>query len=713
MKKYSYIKMTAVLILVITCVLYHYTSVIQKTAVDQCFSILDDSREQLSQMITNEMQNEQGHLQSASYLLKDLIPEYEENRDLILQIMNTFSADRPYVHWEICLPDERVIRNDGTVSMLGPEYSFEERVKTGFDVSERRIALKDGKTEIIMLSNSIFKNGTCEGILSSVIDIKPFAKRYLDASYGQKMEMILFERGTGDIIIDSWNDKLGNIENLDKVEAAKGFDWEQAEKNYKAGKSGHGAFISEEKGEVMYLSFASVPYSDWEVLVFSPDSICMQAANINQSETYKAILIITGAFAVFLFMIITGEKKRRQLQTEREAQLQDALERANKANAAKSEFLSRMSHDIRTPLNGIIGCLEIAETNKANAEVLEQNRKKARVAADHLLTLINDILNMSKLEDDKVELAREAFDIRRLGEDILTITQLSAKEAGISLKYTDCRDDIPYPYVYGSPLHIRQIFVNILNNAIKYNKPGGSILADMHWEEEKEEKGRKISYIFTISDTGIGMDPEFMKHMFDPFVQEKVDARSVYHGTGLGMSITKALVDKMGGTIHVRSEQGVGTTFRVMLPFEIASKEDVAGKTEEAKNISIQGVKILLAEDNELNMDIALELLKEQGAKVVPARNGAEALTLFQENQPDTFDVILMDVMMPVMDGLEAARAIRSLERKDAQTIPIIALTANAFFEDVKKCRDAGMNAHLSKPIDIEKMVTTIAAYMK
>ena len=225
---------------------------------------------------------------------------------------------------------------------------------------------------------------------------------------------------------------------------------------------------------------------------------------------------------------------------------------------------------------------------------------------------------MSKLEDDKVELAREAFDIRSLAEDILTISKLSAEEAGITLEHARCEANILYPYVYGSPLHVRQIFVNILNNAIKYNKPGGCIYTRIQWKEAEgdKEKGDGISYICTISDTGIGMSKEFLEHLFDPFVQEKVNARSVYHGTGLGMSIVKALVDKMGGTIEVKSEPGVGSTFIVTIPFEIASEDEVVVKVEDKTGASIQGVKVLLAEDNDLNIKIATELLKEQGRRL-------------------------------------------------------------------------------------------------
>lgn len=709
-KKNFYLEITAVLILVITFALIRYTSIVQKTATNQCFSILDDSRTLLGQMITNEMQTEQEHLEAASALLENLLPDYDNNEEMILQIMNASSADKTYSHWEICLPDERVFYSDGTQLELGPKYSFQERVQEGFSVSERRTALKDGKSQIIMLSKCIFHNRDCVGILSSVIDLNSFSRLFQAKAYNEESEIMLFERGTGDILIDSWHHNLGNISDSNGITALDGYDWNEVAANYDAGNSGHAAFLSEEKGETMYLSYAPTGYSDWEILVFAPDSVCMETANTSKTLTYQTIFFISLAFFIFLSLIIIGEKHRTHLQAEREIQRKDALEKANRANAAKSDFLSRMSHDIRTPLNGIIGCLTIAEANKNNPELLDQNRKNMRVAANHLLTLIDDILNMSKLEDNKVELAHTAFDVRHLGNDILTITEMLAKENNITLHLDSSSYNLPHPYVYGSTLHVRQIFVNILNNAVKYNKPGGEIYVKL---ESGACDEKNISYICTIQDTGIGMSPEFMSHLFDPFSQEKVDARSVFQGTGLGMSIVKSLVDKMNGTIEVKSEQNVGTTFTVTIPFEIAPQEAVSEVTDDSAVTSIRGVKILLAEDNDLNLEIVTELLEQQGAIITPARNGKEAVTIFENNAPGTFDVILMDIMMPVMDGLEACRTIRSLNRPDASTIPVIALTANAFFEDAKKCLDAGMNAHLTKPIDMKKMTQTIGNFIK
>ncbi len=711
-RKYLYIEAMIALIIVLSCALFKYTSVVQEIAVNQCFSILDDSQEQIGQMIANEMNNEQGHLESAAQLLKPLIADYKKNRNSIVKVMEAGSMARSYAHWEVCFPDEIGIKADGTDFTLTPKYSFKERIQKDFVVSERRMALKDDETPIVMLSECIFdKKGTCIGILSSVIDVEEFAKLFFNTSYSKKLDILLFDRSTGDILIDSWNQKLSNIQILDNEKTAKGYNWKQAVREYKAGKSGHTAFVSDKTKENIYLSYAPVNYSDWELLVFAQDSVCMENANKNRDTTYELVFVLVIAFLIFFIIIALEEEKRYKAKLEREEDLKKALEKANQANAAKSDFLSRMSHDIRTPLNGIIGLLDISEANPQDLELASQNRAKARIAANHLLSLINDILNMSKLEADNIELAHEAFDVRQLAGDIIIIAEMRAAESGITLKHEDCSKNIIYPYVYGSPLHVRQIFVNILSNAIKYNKPGGNIFMKI---ESGKKQDNTIEYICTITDTGIGMSPEFAEHLFEPFSQEKVDARSVYHGTGLGMSIVKALVDKMNGIIAVESEPGVGSKFTVTLSFEIAEQKELDNEeTTEDITVSIKDTKIMLVEDNELNIEIATELLKEQGAIVTQVANGAEAVRLFKENPRGTFDVILMDVMMPVMDGLEATRKIRALDRIDAATIPIIALTANAFYEDVKKCIESGMNAHLSKPLEIEKVVEMIVKYTR
>lgn len=339
-----------------------------------------------------------------------------------------------------------------------------------------------------------------------------------------------------------------------------------------------------------------------------------------------------------------------------------------------------------------------------------QDSQKARAAASHLSSMMDDVLNMGKLESGKVQLAHEAFDVRRLAQDVLTISEMQAKEAGISIYCEQMEEAFPYPWLWGSPLHIRQIFINILSNAVKYNKPDGEIHIQI---ESKKLTETQVAYRCRIADTGIGMNAEFLKHLFDPFAQEKVDARSVYQGIGLGMAIVKSLVEIMDGKIEVESKEGKGTTFTVTIPFELASRENVQLEVQTESEENICGIHILLAEDNDLSGEIVTELLKEHGAEVAWVKDGKAAVEAFRNSSRQSLDIILMDLMMPVMTGTEAARAIRSLEREDAQTIPIIALTANAFEEDVKKCREAGMNQHLSKPVNTERLIHTIADYTR
>lgn len=712
-KKYFYIEITVILMLIIGIVMYWYSAIVQERSIEQCFSILDESRDQLGQMITNEMENEQEHLESASTLLRDLLPEHRKNRQEILKVMNASSAENAYTHWEICFPDGSGVRSNGDTFALQPKYSFKDRAKKGFVVSERRTALKDDKTQIIMLSNPIFTDKKCVGIISAVINLKEFAKVFNSNVYEQKSDILLFERESGDVLINSWEKTLGNMKYGGKrnvLSAAGGYDWKDVTENYNKGKNGHAAFMSQRKGETVYFSYAKIGYSDWELLLFVPGSICMQTANANRVASYLAFTVITIAVLAFFILIAISERKRQKINEMRAKELQIALTKANEANAAKSRFLSRMSHDIRTPLNGIIGFLDLFESKKETKEQLEVQSRKVRVAAEHLLSLINDILNMSKLEDNKIELSYEAFDIRQLAEEILSITQIRAEELGITIHHEDCSKNLRHPYIYGSPLHVRQIFVNILSNAIKYNKSNGEIFIKI---ESRKRSGKKIFYTCTVTDTGIGMSREFLEHLFEPFAQEKVDARSVYYGTGLGMAIVKSLVDMMHGTIEVVSKPGEGTTFEVTIPFDIAEKEDLEGYVKRKEEVSIEGVKILLVEDNELNREIAVTLLKEQGAEITTAVNGAEAVELYKKTPDGTFDVILMDILMPVMDGLEAARTIRTLDRKEAKMIPIIALSANAFAEDIRKSREAGMDAHISKPIQLDKMICTIAGLVQ
>ena len=398
------------------------------------------------------------------------------------------------------------------------------------------------------------------------------------------------------------------------------------------------------------------------------------------------------------------EKKQREKEEAYQKELIELNKQANKANAAKTEFLLRMSHDIRTPLNGIVGMLDIADRFPDDIEKQADCREKIKESSKILLELVNEVLDMSKLESGEIVLEEIPFDLSEVSKDVYTVIKKQADENGIEILQDSCAS--PNYQLIGSPIHLKRLMMNIVGNAIKYNKEHGKIYITC---KELRHEG-DLSYIqFKCRDTGIGMNKEFLKHIFEPFAQESITPRSKYGGTGLGMAITKSLVDKMGGTLEVESEKGVGSTFDVVIPFKIAKVSEPIVKNDEYDcDFSIKGCKILLAEDNELNMEIAKFLLQEEGAIVTEAWNGREAVDLYASSKPYTFDIILMDVMMPVMDGYQATKAIRSLNREDAAKIPIIAMTANAFAEDKIAAKEAGMNEHISKPLDTKLLIRTI-----
>lgn len=389
---------------------------------------------------------------------------------------------------------------------------------------------------------------------------------------------------------------------------------------------------------------------------------------------------------------------------------QEERQKADAANAAKTAFLTRMSHDIRTPLSGILGLIEIEELREGDMQVARESRAKARVAANHLLSLINDILEMGKIEDRKLTLEHTPFNLKELCDNTLVLCKLRASSNGITMQ----DNSLPYatgPYMIGSPTHIRQIMINLLDNSIKYNKHGGSVTFSS--KTKPLDNGRAL-FCFSVSDTGIGMTPKFLKHIYEPFAQEGDDARSKFQGTGMGMPIVKSLIELMGGTIEISSEVGVGSTFNVQIPLDIDKNPQARADTvERALDCSLADMNVLLAEDNELNAEIAQTLLESEGVVVTCAANGNEVVDLYLSHPAGSFDAILMDIMMPGMDGYEATRAIRLSEKVDAADIPIIALTANAFAEDAKAAHDAGMNAHLSKPLDFNKLKNILARIKK
>lgn len=435
---------------------------------------------------------------------------------------------------------------------------------------------------------------------------------------------------------------------------------------------------------------------------YSPTSYSAQ-----ESDTFQFVYRNRTAIAtVIICMLLTGIA----ILVWSLQRAQEARQKADAANAAKTAFLTRMSHDIRTPLNGILGLIEIEELKEGDMQVARESRAKARVAANHLLSLINDILEMGRIEERKVTLDHESFNLKELCDDALVLCKLRASDRGITMLDTS----EPYvvdQYMIGSPTHIRQILVNLLDNSIKYNKRGGTVTFSSTIKPLDDEHA---VFCFSVSDTGIGMTPEFLTRIYEPFAQEGDDARSKFQGTGIGMSIVKSLLDMMGGTIEISSEVGVGSTFNVQIPLDIDKNPQAReGADEQAISCSLAGMNVLLAEDNELNAEITQALLESEGIVVTRAADGKEAVELYTSRPAGSFDAILMDIMMPGMDGYEATRAIRLSEKADAADIPIIALTANAFAEDAKAAHDAGMNAHLPKPLDFNELKNMLACIKK
>lgn len=384
-----------------------------------------------------------------------------------------------------------------------------------------------------------------------------------------------------------------------------------------------------------------------------------------------------------------------------------AKEAAERANTAKTSFLSRMSHDIRTPLNGMLGMARIAKDNADDPEKVRDALSKLELAGKQLEMLINDVLDMSKLESGKTELVYESFNLRKLLTDTCALLRTQTTEKGVTINALALNEE--HDNVIGSKLHLQRIIENISSNAIKYNRPGGSI--NYILDEIPEDDDRSL-YRFTISDTGIGMSPEFMQHLFEPFARED-ESSTRPHGTGLGLAITKDLIELMGGTVNVESKQGSGTTFIIDIPFKI--DHDSVEQTEDvsAEQPDLKGARVLLVEDNEMNRDIAEYMISRTGADVISAKDGYEALDKFNASEPGSIDLIFMDIMMPGIDGLETTKRIRASKHPQASTIPVIALTANAFAEDINEIKAAGMDAHIAKPVNEEKLNRILTKFIK
>jgi signal transduction histidine kinase/CheY-like chemotaxis protein len=444
---------------------------------------------------------------------------------------------------------------------------------------------------------------------------------------------------------------------------------------------------------------------DYYIYAYLPDTEVFHNLPLSVISVIFLYLLIFGMFLFWGYRTNQAHQKQ-ELEKEKKykAELLIAAKKAEAANEAKTEFLQRMSHDIRTPINGICGMLDMADHYADDMKKQTEYRAKIKGASHLLLELVNEILDMSKLESDEVVLEESPFNLSSISREVLVVIGQIATEQNIRIVWE--KKEITHRHLIGSPGYVKRVMMNILSNAVKYNKENGCIYISCR--EIPSEQPGMTTMEFVCQDTGIGMTEEFQKYIFEPFAQEHTGSRTKFAGTGLGMPISKKLIEKMGGTITFESEEGVGTTFVIRVPFRIDTDRSDRVETREKQEASIRGMHILLAEDNELNMEIAEFMLQNEGAVVTKAWNGQEAVELFKKSRSGEFDVILMDIMMPVMNGYEATKMIRALDREDAKEVPIIAMTANAFTEDRIRAKEAGMDEHVAKPVDGELLVKVI-----
>ena len=449
---------------------------------------------------------------------------------------------------------------------------------------------------------------------------------------------------------------------------------------------------------------------DYYIYAYLPDTEVFRNLPLSVTAVVFLYLLIFGIFCFWGYRADLAHRKQEQEKDEKyKAELLRAAKKAEAANEAKTEFLQRMSHDIRTPINGICGMIDVADHYAEDMKKQTECRAKIKEASHLLLELINEVLDMSKLESDEVILEEIPFNLNSISEEILGVIEQMATEQNIRILWEE--KEVTHWNLIGSPVHVKRILMNILSNAVKYNKENGYVYISCREIPSKQTAMPTLEFV--CRDTGIGMTEAFQKRIFEPFAQEHAGSRTKFAGTGLGMPITKKLVEKMGGTISFESKEGIGTTFLIRIPFRIDTDRKDRTEAEEKTETSIQGLHVLLTEDNELNMEIAEFVLQNEGTVVTKAWNGQEAVDIFRKSSPGEFDVILMDIMMPVMNGYEAAKMIRSLDREDAKVIPIIAMTANAFIEDRMRAKEAGMDEHIAKPVDGKLLVKVINELVK
>ena len=603
---------------------------------------------------------------------------------------------------DMILPDGRVLFNSGKTGRLPEGESFERLQGLGRAMTSRMSGHINKDKYFVRYVTPVIKNGQTRALIVGSINCATLQEHFNPDAYNGQVMFGLVDAANGLMLLDNWNKPLGNIYDMDKhIVFVDNGKLKDMHKEIGEMRTGCVSFTSEIDGKTMYMYYRPLYFYSWMLILGVKEDLLF--ANLFE---VRNILLLCGLFIICFFgwnvltmrkLNVANDKLSLELEKSKglELNLKQALAEAQTANQAKSDFLSRMSHDIRTPINGILGMLEIIHCKRKDEARVDDALGKIKTSAKHLLTLINSVLDMSKLVSGNITIKNENFNLQQTLREcyIMLETQIQAS----NIHYTVQTDELKHCNLYGNELHLRQVLLNLLSNAIKYNKPKGAVTLRVR---ELSCDGEQVVLEFKVKDTGIGMSQDFIDHgLFQTFEQENPDARTEYRGTGLGMAIVQKLVERMQGSLVVKSRRGFGTSFRVTLPFALAQQEAETQDIADEKQ-GLGGLHLLIAEDNALNLEIIEFLLKEAGATYDCAHNGREAVELFAAHEAGTYDAVLLDVMMPVMNGIEATKKIRSLPRMDAAAVPIIAMTANAFEEDKVQTKEAGMNAHLVKPLD-------------
>ncbi len=706
MRKFKEIAMRMIPVMLVIAVTLTLTSIayhqMLKAEEKVCWSFLEESAQNVARDIQRSFDGNTDMLKLAANAIamkEDVTSPKIYDYLAMVQEMTVFSRI------DILYPDNTVYTSQGEQITLAAQDAFAYLARSDTFMTQRMTDALTGRESIYCVM-PIRQENRIAAILIGRTDCQTLHEKYPVNIYGGQTKQFLVDRADGSFIMDNWQEQMGSLFDMGGRKLMPGYESVDFLTEIANGQTGTAAFYSNVNGQASYMYYLPVPGYNWAMaLMVQEDQIFARVRsmqnNLNMIGVIEGALLLVylGWNILITFSAVSSRERAQQLEMERAA------------NEAKSHFLANMSHDIRTPLNGIIGMLDVFRRRGEVPEQMNEGLHKIEVAAKYLLTLANDMLELNEIESGRVMLSCDPIDIRTLGSDLDVIMSPKAKQAGV--EYNTLYGPIEHPYVQGSAVHVNRILANLASNAIKYNREHGEVWVSI---EEVGATEKHATYRFSVRDTGIGISERFQQRMFDSFEQEGNKARNSGLGYGLGLSIVKRLVEAMGGQIEVKSRVDEGSTFTVLLTFQLDPvqyriHQQAKQKAEEPTDL--REARILLVEDNELNLEIAEALLTDAGAQVTVAHNGREAVDLFGQAAPGAFNVILMDIMMPEMNGYEATQAIRAMDRPDATLIPIIARTAITFAEDVRRCEEVGMNAHIAKPLDMKVVMAKIAHYLR